>query len=191
VQIAACVLQTEEELPDWNLVQETQRKLEPELAPGGLVAAIDLPLGDGIHLSNSAHRRLGPRIARVVRRQVYGDTSVQIGPRPIRLRRDPSDACRLCLSFDSVNACLLPDDHIAGFAVFAPGSARNIVCNTRVAPDDPATLWIHTNLPAPAGSVLWHGKGLMPYCNLTDAVDMAAPVFGPWPIPDKPGDTQS
>jgi sialate O-acetylesterase len=191
VQIAACVMQTEEELPDWNLVQEIQRKLEPDLAPGGMVAAIDLPLGDGIHLGHAALRRLGSRLARVAHHQVYGDNTIQLGPRPIAVMRDAADACKLCLPFASVNDRLLPEDHIGGFVVLAPGTTRNIVCNSRVAPDDPATVWIHTHMPAPAGSVLWYGKGLMPYCNLTDAKDLAAPVFGPWPIPDEPGDPHS
>ncbi|MHB9131695.1 MAG: sialate O-acetylesterase [Armatimonadota bacterium] len=184
VQIAACVMQTEEELPDWNLVQESQRRLEAELAPGGMVSAIDLPLCDGIHLSRAAHRRLGPRIAKVVSRQVYGDTKLEIGPRPVSVMRDPADPCQLIVQYASVNGRLLPEDHIAGFSIHAPGSDRNLVCNALVAPDDPSTVLIRAYLPIPPGSVLWYGKGLMPYCNLTDAEDLAGPVFGPWQIPD-------
>jgi sialate O-acetylesterase len=182
VQLAACAHQPEDELPDWNLVQETQRRLEPELGPGGMVAAIDLPLCDGIHLSRSAHRRLGPRLARVAQRQCYGNVSLEIGPRPELVLRDPADDCRLRLTFTGVNERLLPDDHIAGFGVYAPDSARNWVCNSRVAPDDPSTVLIQTFAPVSPGSALWYGNGIMPYCNLTDALDMAAPVFGPWPL---------
>jgi sialate O-acetylesterase len=36
--------------------------------------------------------------------------------------------------------------------------------------------------PPPARSSLWYGYGLDPYCNLSDALDMAAPVFGPVPL---------
>ena len=31
----------------------------------------------------------------------------------------------------------------------------------------------------PANASLWYGYGLDPYCNLTDGLDMAVPVFGP------------
>ena len=31
----------------------------------------------------------------------------------------------------------------------------------------------------PAGAGLWYGYGLDPYCNLTDALDMAVPAFVP------------
>ncbi len=184
VQIAACVMQTEEELPEWNLVQETQRRLEAELAPGGMVAAIDLPLADGIHLSRAAHLRLGARLAKAACRQVYRDTRFQPGPRPIAVVRDPADPCRLRVRFTGVNGALAPADHIPGFAIHAPGSERNLVCNARVAADDPATVLVRAYLPIPPNSTLWHGKGLMPYCALADAEDLAAPVFGPWAIPE-------
>jgi hypothetical protein len=37
----------------------------------------------------------------------------------------------------------------------------------------------------PEGANLWYGHGLDPYCNLTDGLDMAVPVFGPVPLPSK------
>jgi len=39
--------------------------------------------------------------------------------------------------------------------------------------------------PAPAGSVLWYGKGLTAYANLRDEEDLAALAFGPWEIEDQ------
>ena len=33
--------------------------------------------------------------------------------------------------------------------------------------------------PIPEKAFLWYGYGLDPYCNLTDGLDMAVPVFGP------------
>ena len=33
--------------------------------------------------------------------------------------------------------------------------------------------------PVPAKASLWYGYGMDPYCNLTDGLDMAVPVFGP------------
>ena len=34
-------------------------------------------------------------------------------------------------------------------------------------------------IPDFAGTVLWYGWGMDPYCNITDAEDMAVPAFGP------------
>ncbi|MHB9025482.1 MAG: sialate O-acetylesterase [Armatimonadota bacterium] len=182
VQIAMCVMQTEDELPDWNLVQETQRRLEEELAPGGLCPAIDLPLWDGIHLSTPAQQRLGRRLSKVVRRRLYGDTQFDVGPRPVSVEREPGDPCQLRVRYASVNSRLLPADRVAGFSILAPGEERNLVCSAVVAPDDLSTVLVRSYLPIPDGSVLWYGKGLMPFCNLVDAADLAAPVFGPWPV---------
>ena len=39
----------------------------------------------------------------------------------------------------------------------------------------------------PAKAALWYGHGLDPYCNLTDGMDMAVPVFGPIPLDDIAG----
>jgi sialate O-acetylesterase len=180
VQIAACVMQTEEELPDWNLVQETQRRLQPELAPGDYVAAIDLPLCDGIHLATRSLARLGVRLAKLARCTVYGDGSLQPGPRPVAVARDPRDDARVLVRYAGVNGSLAPA-RAAGYSIHAPGSTRNLACVAEViAPD---TVAVRAYLPIPEGSVLWYGKGLMPFCNLADSEDLAAPVFGPWAIP--------
>jgi sialate O-acetylesterase len=39
-------------------------------------------------------------------------------------------------------------------------------------------------LPPNDKTFLWYGHGFDPYCNLTDALDMAVPVFGPIPLDD-------
>ena len=36
--------------------------------------------------------------------------------------------------------------------------------------------------PVPEGAQLWYGWGFDPFCNLTDSLDMAVPVFGPIPL---------
>ncbi len=36
----------------------------------------------------------------------------------------------------------------------------------------------------PPKAALWYGYGFDPYCNLTDGLDMAVPVFGPIPLDD-------
>jgi sialate O-acetylesterase len=111
---------------------------------------------------------------------VYGDQSIEVGPRPAKVERHNSDVVRI--HFDSVNGKLLPKDHIAGFSLFAPGSQRDMVCAAYVAPDCGSTVMLRTIRSIKPDSAVWYGKGLFPYCNLTDAADLAAPAFGPWKI---------
>ncbi len=181
VQIGACVQQTVEELPDWNLVQETQRLLEPELTPCSMAPAIDLPLCDGIHLATLGQQRLGRRLGKLARRVIYGDRSIEIGPRPVAVTRDPRDHAMLTVSYAGVNGRLGPDDRVAGFSLFAPDAQRDLVCCAQVIA--PTTVRVRSYCAIPDGSQLWYGHGLMPFCNLVDGEDMAAPVFGPWPVP--------
>ncbi|MBU4285962.1 MAG: sialate O-acetylesterase [Verrucomicrobia bacterium] len=186
VQIAACFMQTEEELPDWNLIQELQRNLESELAPGGMCAAVDLPLVDGIHLSTSSLRRLGGRLAKLVQRQLYAEKCLEIGPRPLAAERDSNDPCRLHIKYDGVNGRLLPEDRVSGFSIIETGKERNLICAAKVSDRLPATVEIRSYCPIPGNNVLWYGKGMTPFCNLVDSADMAAPVFGPWKIQESP-----
>lgn len=181
-QIGTFALQTEEELPDWNTIQTMQRELESVLAPGGMVASVDLPLCDWGHISTAGLKRHGERFAKVVRRRLYGDQTFEVGPRLVKVERDPGSSDRVRIQFDSVNGQLLPKDHIAGFSVFSPGSTRDMVCSAYVSPENSSTVILRTIRPIKPESTVWYGKGLFPYCNLTDAVDLAAPTFGPWTI---------
>ena len=179
-QIAIFPLQTDEELPDWNLIQEMQHELEPVLAPGGMVSAIDLPYCDWGHFSTAALKRFGRRFAKVVRRQLYHDTSIEIGPHPVAVARDPNEPKVLYVRYESVNGQLLPADRVAGFFVHWPGETRNRVCAALVTAPD--TVRVTCSKPIPAGSTIRYGYGVTCFCNLTDAEDLAAPVFGPWKI---------
>ncbi len=181
-QIATFALQTEEELPDWNLIQETQRLLEPELAPGGMCPSIDLPSYDWGHLSTRSLKRFGDRFAKLVRRNLYGDTRYEIGPRPVAIERDPADPQALLIRYASVNGTLQPQDHIGGFTILKPGSNHNQVASAFVSPKSGDTVVVRTIRSIPPDCQLWYGKGLTPHCNLVDSEDMAAPAFGPWPV---------
>lgn len=169
-QLGCFPLQTNEELPEWNLVQETQRQLEPVLAPGGMVAGIDLPLCDWGHYSTAGLKRLGQRFAKIV----CGKT----GPRPVAVERT-ADPRVLEVRYDSVNGTLLPKDRVAGFVVQWPDSDRNMVCAALARQSSVTVTCIR---PIPPGSTIRYGYGVAPFCNLTDAEDLAAPVFGPWKV---------
>lgn len=179
VQIGNCFSQSDGELPEWNLVQDIQRSIEKELAPGGMCPAIDLPLSDGIHLSTSSQKRLGRRLAKIIRRNLYHDNTYETGPRLHKIERDPERPGVLKLRFSSVNGRLFPEDHIAGFSVFASDCTANKVCRAGISPDNHSVVEVWTYSPLPESVTIWYGKGTNAYCNLTDAADLAAPVFGP------------
>jgi sialate O-acetylesterase len=86
----------------------------------------------------------------------------------------------LRIRFDHVNGRLLPEDRVAGFTVCEAGRTRNLACGAKVSAQSPTTVEIRTYCPIPPNSAVWYGQGMAPFCNLVDAADMAAPVFGPW-----------
>jgi sialate O-acetylesterase len=167
---------------EWNVVREAQRALESELSPARLVATVDLENGDYIHLSRESQDRLGRRFARAALGQG--------GPRFVDARWTSPNELRVRLS--GVNGGLLaPGGRIFGFEVTAPNGQRRLVAfRTSV---DAATgeivLWANrdsTNRTAPEELDLWYGRGHDPICNLTDALDLALPAFGPVRLPPRP-----
>jgi sialate O-acetylesterase len=79
---------------------------------------------------------------------------------------------------------LQPERHIAGFSVRrADGTEIPLIYDAAVGQSkDTVVLKLMTKIPE--GAQLWYGYGYDPYCNLTDALDMAVPVFGPIPLDD-------
>ncbi len=79
---------------------------------------------------------------------------------------------------------LWPARHIAGFSIRKEdGTEIPLIFDAGVGKsNDTVELKLIGDIPA--GAFLWYGYGLNPYCNLTDSLDMAAPVFGPIPLDD-------
>jgi len=167
--------------PGWNTVQEAQRKAERALANAGMVAAVDLGLDDGIHVSTPDLKRLGRRIANLATRDLYPDVKeyagLKRGPRPAAAKREGRT---VKVSFGEVNGSLLAEGRPSGFSIHAAaGDALPLIYKVTL---DGATAILHLSGDLPAGAVLWYGNGRDPYCNLRDAADLAVPVFGPLPI---------
>ncbi|WZO98288.1 sialate O-acetylesterase [Isosphaeraceae bacterium EP7] len=81
---------------------------------------------------------------------------------------------------------LQPAHHIAGFSIRkADGAEIPLIYEALVGPSRDAVILKLASKP-PAGAQLWYGYGLDPYCNLTDSLDMAVPVFGPIALDPKP-----
>lgn len=79
---------------------------------------------------------------------------------------------------------LRPARHIAGFSIRKDDGAEVPLIYDAAVGQSRDTVVLHLAGPIPKGASLWYGYGMDPYCNLTDALDMAVPVFGPIALDD-------
>lgn len=174
------VVATWDVAPYWNAVQEAQRLAEGTIPRAAMATTVDLELDDLIHVGTDGLKRLGRRMERQAARLLGYDADTGPGPRPSRVRRVPGG---LVVEFEGVNGDLSPRRHIAGFSIVnASGALEPLVVDASVDRQRPHAVRILTGNDVPDGCALWYGRGLAPYCNLTDSLDLGAPVFGPWPI---------
>ena len=155
----------------WNGIREAQRTWAKTLPDVGLVSAIDLELDDPIHIGVQGLQRLGRRLAAVA----AGHPAPELQGVVME-----DGGARLRVTFAHVRGGLRAAGRPAGFTLRdARGHEFSRVYKVTV--DDDAVL-LHVNgadTPLPPGLRLWHGYGLYPYCNVTDAEDQALPAFGP------------
>ncbi len=198
----------------WNSVQETQRLLPERIPNTAVVATVDLELDDGIHIGTTGLKRLGARLAGIALREIFGqagattptlDRVSRLGERTLVLKFKGVNRSAFAASSDHVQSYvesnllkapshlpptaqplegLQPPRHIGGFSIrTADGAALPIIFDARVGPSKD-TVILKLEQAIPPGAQLWYGYGLDPYCNLTDALDMAVPVFGPIALDD-------
>lgn len=74
---------------------------------------------------------------------------------------------------------LMPERHIAGFSIHKSDGGEIPLIYEACVGRSRDTVILKLAGAIPAGAQLWYGYGLDPYCNLTDSMDMAVPVFGP------------
>lgn len=204
VQLSRFVLSGPQPGP-WNTVQEAQRLLPRRVPRTAFVPAVDLELDDLIHIGVEGQKRLGRRLANVALNQLFdGQGGTQpdlesvtrgegntlrvryrgVNDQVARVRAEASLSLRGHLRFQAAETLgfsgFQPARHIAGFSIrTADGAEVPLIYDARVDPRSTDTVVLKLVGPPPAGSFLWYGYGLDPYCNLTDTLDMAAPVFGP------------
>lgn len=163
----------------WNKIQEIQRVVEREIPKTGVVATVDLPLDDVLHLSTAGLKRIGRRLARLALRDVYGHGYLQRGPR-FESATLSEDGRSLRVKFAEVAGSLLPRDHVHGFSLRGKdGVDLKLVYNARVDPAASDAVVLQLQEPPPEGATLHYGAGLDPVANLVDEEDMAVPVMGP------------
>ncbi|SDU02881.1 sialate O-acetylesterase [Verrucomicrobium sp. GAS474] len=175
---------TPAEAAAWNGVQEQQRLLPGKITALEVVAAIDLPLDDTIHIGADGVAKLGDRLARAADRLALGNRREPLPPRlrsigePRLLRESFSRV--IDVTFENVPGGLRALGEPSGFTLVAsdgnecPGAYRTSLRGN--------TARVHIPADAPPGLRLSYGYGKRPACNLTDERNMALPVFGPLPF---------
>ena len=169
---------------EWNQVQEAQRLAEANIPHSGMVASVDLSLDDDIHIGTQDLKRLGMRLARRACHDLYpalgGCGAFKPGPHPVSAFYGGGV---IAVGFYGVNGRLTAPGRIAGFSIHTPDGAEvPLIYKTTIDPAEASTVRLHIQGKLPQGAVLYYGFGKDPFCNLTDELDMAVPMFGPMPI---------
>jgi hypothetical protein len=174
VQIARVC--TDETGPGWNRIQELQRLLPAHIRNFETVAAIDLPLDDGIHISAEGYVVLGSRLAIAMNRLVSGGKGMR-PPQMLKvteLNSLPSPTIEV--TFDSVMKGLKSEGSAEGFSLVTPeGKPTLQIYKTTLHGN---VVRLHCG-QIPPGLYVHYGFGRFPICNITDGRNMSLPVFGP------------
>ncbi len=177
VQLAGVYNWPPERAVYWNQIQEQQRSLPRQINNLLAVPAIDLALDDAIHVAGREMIRLGRRLAQamlVLRREPSrGLPPIELGG--ISFKRDREHNCaQVVLAFKNVVGGLQAPGRPAGFTL-SEAAGQEYAYRAELSRN--AAVLRATLLHS--GMVLHYGRGLAPYCNITDAADRSLPVFGP------------
>ena len=171
----ACPL-SPESIAGWNGIREEQRRLTKIIPNTAMVSAIDLELDDLIHIGTDGLKRLGRRMAAVATGASTLDLQSVEWTSPIHLR----------VTFTGGRGGLRAEGRPTGFELRdAAGNKIELLYKTTLEGNSALLHITDGHGPIPQGMHLWYGWGLNPYCNITDAQDMAVPAFGPIEIPDQ------
>lgn len=167
----------------WNSIQEQQRLLPEKIKFLETVAAVDLPLDDGIHIGASGYLLLAARMASAADRLAYGNKHESPMPRLQSVREtDTPPPFGLEVEFDFVRGGLQAEGEPAGFKLVLPdGTPQDFIYKTELRGN---TAKLHLSKKPAHGVNLFYGHGFSPYCNITDGRGFAVPAFGPVPIGD-------
>ncbi len=164
---------------DWNRVQDSQRILATRIPHTAVVAAVDLPLDDLIHIGTDGLKRLGRRLALTAHRNLYGGAGIESGPQLAKVSAGPR-GFSVRVEYSGVNGRLTPERKIDGFSLHAKdGKDLKLIYRASVDPSDGNTVVLKLRSKLGEETYLRYGAGLDPVCTLADESDMSAPVFGP------------
>jgi hypothetical protein len=169
--------------PDcWNRIQEEQRLLPSQIKNLETVTAVDLAMDDQIHVGQAGFPLLAARLARAADRLIYGNKREQRPPqvRKIVAPKPEETPTHVDVYFDHVVGGLRAAGEPFGFSLVGQtGNVQPAIYKTTLHGD---CVRLHLGPGYAAGASLYHGHGLAPHCNITDARGEPLPVFGPAPL---------
>ncbi|WP_269523273.1 sialate O-acetylesterase [Coraliomargarita parva] len=182
---------TKDSIRHWNQIQEQQRQLPETITDLYTIAAIDLPMDDGIHISATGFPTLAQRMAVVAEALQSGENSAAQPPKfeAIRKLDNGSKAWRFAIRYSNVGY-LKATGTPHGFALTdSAGDEQPLIIKTTLEEKEAIIEVIPPMGKLPEDFNLSYGHGCTPYCNLSDARGMALPVFGPIPLAPKSAGT--
>lgn len=183
VQISRYALDYSTENKRWEMIREGQRQAALQGHNVYMVSAIDLPLGDAIHLSYEGQERLGKRLAEVALSTVYGKKNhgTPIYLDSVETLEQVNGMGRLRVRYKGVTKALKGGSAPSGFTLRSkePDKGGPSVFRVDFDPKDPSSviIWHYPAISTPVS--LYYAPGLNPYANIVDEKDISLPAFGP------------
>jgi len=171
-------------LPAWNRMQDLQRRLAEHIPHCAVVPTIDLPLDDHIHIGGKGQQRLGRRMAQAMQ-VLTGDAPgacppIEVAGVTVHFDRR-TVTTKVMVEFANVTGELQAPGEPAGLMLVDDACATHVF---HIALDGNRAILSTMLSPVEVRTrQLYHGYGMAPYCNITDAAGRALPVFGPLPLP--------
>ena len=168
----------------WNRIQELQGLLPRCIRNLSVVAAMDLPMDDHVHISAPGQSRLAQRLAREADRLVYRNRREAAPPklRSISFLKSSMETlgfpgCFVDVTYENVAGGLKAVGEPAGFAfVDTNGEDLRAIYRTTLLGN---TARLFVGPVDPANTRLCYGLGTSPTCNITDGRGHGLPVFEP------------
>lgn len=183
VQIGRLVGCPDSSSKGWNLVREEQRKLPSKIKNLAVVASLDLPLDDLIHIGGEAQQVLGKRLALEMARLTGERKNVPAALEFDAWRMDSVDhsgGTKLLVSFRGVAGALESAGRPVGFSV-RDRDGVNKVYDIRLK-KNAVSLFTTLTVDSLATHSLYYGYGTDPVCNIFDAAGRSLPALGPVPL---------
>lgn len=172
----------------WSRIREIQRTLPEQVKGLDVVATIDLPRDDSIHLSAAAAHRAGYRGARAMHALCGGDVLPM--PQLAGITIEP-DAVKyfwgnLLIRYQNLNGPLICHGNVSGFSValdekWVYTEPYRDILSICLEGD---IVRVRTKLTCEQlkNAYLWYGAGLSSVCTITDREDLSLPAMGPVPV---------
>ncbi len=186
VQISRFALDYSLQAVGWEQVREAQRQACHHAKNLLMTSAIDLELGDAIHISYEAQQQLGKRFGEIALSKVYGKHGhgTPIDLKGVERMEPVGGMQRLRVRFTGVSGALKAPGRATGFTLRSkkPDMGGPTVLRVELDRKEPSSVvvWYSPAITEPVS--LYYGAGINPFVNVVDEKDMPVPAFGPVPV---------